>query len=166
MEEYPYFIGRYNKKGKWIIEEVKKVRPYLETEVVKVKKKEKPEVGIANRNDKNWEYISDKDLIQLIDTAKGQLKKRANQQGNWVNGENLDKIKFPCLCSYSDGEGSERKKGFFSASNGYYYMADITNQKKVQNDVGSYSNCHDLKTFVRENNVHILKGKITIYEEE
>ena len=152
--------------------EVKKVRPYFEMKVVKVNKADYPKC-------KHLEVLFKDGIFKCVNcghrlkikrydknTRWGWTEFKKKPKGNWVNGENLDKIKFPCFCSYTDGEGSLRKKGFLSASNGYYYIADITSQKKEQNDVGVYSNCYDLKTFIRENNIHIIKGKIIIYEEK
>ena len=162
-------INHYEIIVKIINKEVKKVsRPYFEMEVVEVKKEKCKHLEVLFKNGIfKCTHCGHRLKIKRYDknTRWGWTKfSQKQQKGNWVNGENLDKIKFPCFCSYSDGEGSERKKGFLSASNGYYYIADITNQKKVQTDVGSYSNCYDLKTFIRENNIHILKGKIIIYE--
>ena len=92
--------------------EVKKLsRPYFETKVVKVKKENKG---------------CDVEFICPICNEMLSHNNKKEPKGNWVNGENLDKIKFPCFCSYSDGEGSERKKGFLSMNNGYYYIGDIT----------------------------------------
>jgi hypothetical protein len=89
-------------------------------------------------------------------------EKPLEPNANWVNGENLDKIKFPVPCSYvKDGE---RKFGLLSMNRGYYYIADITSQKKEQEDVSE--KCDSLKVFILFNNIHILKGKIIIFEEE
>ena len=57
-------------------------RPYFEMKVVKVKGKKKeycPRCGS--------EIIMEKPV------------------GNWVNGENLDKIKFPCFCIFDSNKG-------------------------------------------------------------
>ena len=83
------------------------------------------------------------------------------KKGNWVNGENIDKIKFPVPCSYS----KDNKKGLLSANLGYYYIVDIEKQEKNKNDAHLKKGC-DLGNFIRENNIHILKGKIIIFEEE
>jgi len=133
-----------------------KVRPYLEVKVVKVKKEKKEIVGEICIKGMYYPIYENKHNRIYFESKK--------KIGNWVNGENLDKIKFPCFCSYSDGEGSERKKGLFSMNSGYYYIADIENQKREQEDVSQ--KCDNLKDFVRFNNIHILKGKIIIWEEE
>jgi len=140
--------------------EVKKVRPYLE---VKVVKEEKPKVTIANRNDKNWEYISDKDLVQLINTAHGQLRKREisrRGKGNWVNGENVDKIKFPCFCSFIWCR--VKKYGMLYEMADEYILININSQYKYK--LTSISN-KSLKDLILTYDIHILKGKIVLYEE-
>ena len=117
-------------------------RPYLETKIVKV------------RSEKKKEYCPRCGSEIIMEKVVG----------NWVNGECIDKIKFPCFCSFSDGEGSKRKKGFLSMNNGYYYITNIDYQKKIQKDIAG-SEC-DLKVFITKHNIHILKGKIIIFEEE
>ena len=87
---------------------------------------------------------------------------KEEKKGNWVNGENLDEIKFPCFCSYSND--NEKGIGFFSKNNGYYYIANINFQKRTQEDISDGR--HDLKAFITKNNIHILKGKIIIFENE
>ena len=130
------------------VKEVKKLsRPYFEMKVVKVKKKK--------------EYSNQ----IIIGGRKYTLCKEEylhKEKGNYVNGENLDKIKFPCFCSYSNE--NEKGIGFLSVNGSYYYIANINFQKRVQEDIDGYN--HDLKAFVIKNNVHILKGKVIIYEEE
>jgi len=124
-----------------------KVRPYLETKVVKVKKIEKP-------------IVSSKEWTPDYCPCCGQ--RTVERKGNWVNGENLDAIKFPCFCSYSNDK--EKGIGFLSVDKGYYYIANINFQKKTQEDIKN--SLGNLKDFVIKNNIHILKGKIIIFEEE
>ena len=83
------------------------------------------------------------------------------KKGNWVNGENLDAIKFPCFCSYSNK--SEKGIGFFSMNDGHYYINNINFQTKNKADV---DDSFDLKKLIKRNDIHILKGKIIIFEEE
>ena len=132
-------------------------RSYFEIQVVKAKKENEGHWcgGIRIGNKRYKVFKKGKEIPYLKEFNKG----------NWVNGENLDKIKFPCFCSYSDGEGSERKKGFLSMNKGYYYIADITTQKKIQSDIDG-GNDYTLKALVVRNNVHILKGKIIIYDDD
>ena len=170
-------------------EKVKKMsRPYFETKVVKVKKPEtkpKPKILMLRkkiRGDYKYKKVNSNSKLffyrcgfpyRINDEVYCYDDKRIwrifkiiePKKGNWINGENLDKIKFQCFCSYSDGEGSERKKGFLSMNRGYYYIADITNQKKVQSDFDG-GNDYTLKALIVRNNIHIIKGKIIIFEEE
>ena len=149
-------------------------RPYLETKVVKVKK---PEVTIADRNDKNWKYVSDKDLVGLINIAHGKLRKREisrRGKGNWVNEENLDKIKFPVPCSYIHNTSGKKhlgmvSKGYNSKSDeDVYSIICIDKQVNGKDDGQLFSRIYtndSLKNLIEYHNVHIKKGKIIIFEE-
>ena len=118
-------------------------RPYLELKIVKVRK------------DK---YKINRSLYCPCCNSKLEPEK---PKGNWVNGENLDKIKFPCFCGYSNK--NEKGIGFFSMNDGHYYINNINFQTKNKADV---DDSFDLKKFIIKNNIHILKGKIILYEEE
>ena len=82
-------------------------------------------------------------------------------KGNWVNGENLDKIKFPVPCSYVD----EDKKKHIGMLNCYVNQYRLYVLEKQSND-NFVDDCTSLKNLIREYDIHILKGKIIIYEEE
>ena len=138
--------------------EVKKVNkiPYFELKVVKVKNnKEKPDCDDCSNYDtfcKN--YCS-------------YYKKHIKQpKGNWVNGENLDKIKFPCLCSYY--VGGNRYNGIINKNwdiGEYHEKYELSSliQTKSKNDVGHRQY---LEQLIKAYRIHILKGKIIIFEEE
>jgi len=143
--------------------EVKKVKksvdykklPYFETKVVKVKKEKKV-------SSKEWESI----LIKCKFCKKEWVEtiKKREKQGNWVNNENLDKIKFPCFCSYRQlnrkhyGEIKSLKvEGKIN-----YSLYDI--EKQWNED---WVDCNSsLKNLIKNHDIHILKGKIIIFEEE
>ena len=129
-------------------------RPYLEVKVIKIRKKERIVKKVIDFQGKKY---------MIVGIKPKPVIKEYKPKGNWVNGEHLDKIKFPCFCSYSDGEGSERKKGFLSMNNGYYYIANINTQKKMQNDVTDP--CLGLNKFITKYNIHILKGKIILFDD-
>ena len=136
--------------------EVKKVNkiPYFEMKVVRVKKENKDFwCGGMTIDGKQYKVFKRKKGIPYL---------KEFSKGNWVNGENLDKIRFPCFCSYSNNE--EKGIGLFSVNNDFYYITNINFQKKVQEDISG--GCYDLKEFIIRNNIHILKGKITIFKEE
>ena len=59
--------------------------PYFETKVVKVKQ------------EKEIDYFC---KVDKGDWCGKCPRRPIYKKGNWVNGENLDKIKFPVLCSY------------------------------------------------------------------
>jgi len=84
-----------------IPKEVKKMsRPYLGVKVVRAKKQKNKVVKFIGR--KYELYVKDGKVS--IRRHKHQYKPK----GNWVNGENLDKIKFPCFCSYIDSENKKK----------------------------------------------------------
>jgi len=149
------YVYAFSPDNEGIIEEkeVKKVsRPYLETKIVKVRKKEKCRM-FKECYRCGQEYIC--------------MMERNKRKGNWVNGENLDKIKFPCFCSYFWGSckfyGSINKR-FMDDGSGYIYnLIDIDNQTNCVNSVCSMTS---LKKLIEHYNIHILKGKIIIFDEE
>jgi len=101
-------VKKSNKK------EVKTMK-YSETKVVKVKKEKNkcehphpPAMVILKE-----EYAQFKCLRcgEIYGTNILSNLWEEQPKGNYVNGENLDKIKFPCFCSYSNND--ERGIGFF-----------------------------------------------------
>lgn len=136
-------------------------RPYFETKVVKVKKEcehlqiyYKPGmIGYRCRN-----------CGAIVDTEGHIINK--SPKGNWVNGENLDKIKFPVPCSYKPNK-HETRKGLLNAGNyggkDCYVLIDIIKQYPHRNIVSSHT---DLKSLIKTWDIHILKGKLIIYEDD
>ena len=129
-------------------------RPYLEVEVVEVKtkkKKEIPERCVGCR---------------LVKTCVGIEKEREKEQqsnGNWVNGENLSKIKFPCACTYS--YMGRRLCGILASG----FLAD--NYEYILQRINSQDNCsvvsrgNSLKELIEAYDIHIEKAKIVIFKE-
>lgn len=149
--------------------EVKKVsKPYFEMEVVKVKK-EKPKcehykymVGYVPQGSYyNCPACGEKVYIKSIEAKK--------PKGTWVNGENLDKIKFPCFCSYVERVTKEKRYGKIDknwddiAYKEKYQISKITSQS---DEISVLYEDVSLKKLIRNLNIHILRGKIIIYEEE
>ncbi len=134
--------------GDWKLfrKEVKKVKPYFEIKVAKVGKP-KPKLFMCK--------------------SCGTILPAEKPKGNWVNGENLDKIKFPCFCSYIFGGhkrfGEIDKNWDDIAYNFTYRVSDRTQQTKGLSVAFSYSSLE--KMFIRHK-IKILKGKIIIFEEE
>lgn len=149
--------GEIDKEGNWHVDkvkmkrfkkEVKKVRPYFETKVVKVKKKKK-----------KWTP----DCCPCCGTKREAEKPL---KGNWVNGENLDKIKFPCFCSYFDsGERYGEIDIVFFNGNKSFRLRELR-QLQIEKVVYCVYHRHTLNSLIRDYDIHILKGKIIIYEEE
>ena len=156
--------------------EVKKVKkqvdyrklPYFELKVVKVKKRKK-----CKHEYISWEYGKEikclscgrifNDLYDVNKARNGE-----NPKGNWVNGENLDKIKFPCFCTHKDKKYNYTGlgiiiKGINDKIEENYKLIDIGKQHTRLNEVATNKS---LKELIDIWNIHILKGKIIIFEEE
>ena len=131
-------------------------RPYLEVEVVEVKK------GKAK-------YIPKRCVgCRIVKTCVGIEKEREKEKqsnGNWVNGENLSKIKFPCACSYDGYEGMRYgmlTRGFVNGA-AEYLLHTVRNGQCFLNSVES--RCNSLKELITKRNIHIEKAKIVIFKE-
>ncbi len=131
--------------------EVKKMK-YFETKVVKVKKEKK----IKCEQPCNDEYYC---FCCKYNFTPKQPK------GNYVNGENIDKIKFPCFCSYNGNRYGliTRTKANEYYDEVFYTLHSIDKQRSSFSSIRSYINFRDL---INVWDIHILKGKIIIYEEE
>jgi len=144
---------------KKMLKEVKKVKPYLETKIVKVKKEKKDFwCGGMRIDDKQYKVFKRKKGIPYLKEFK---------KGNWVNGENLDKIKFPCFCSYKDGD--IRKIGMFNRvffRGEYFYVITDCSQQYVDSNGEQFYHPSNLEMMFKRYDIHILKGKIILYEEE
>jgi len=146
--------------------EVKKVNkiPYFETKVVKVKKAEckhntLKKIAITP-------YYATYQCVECglyfyppIKDYKHKKIIEKQSKGNWVNGECIDKIKFPVPCSYI--HGTEKMGILFKLGNSFYVV-----NIDEQGDYNKYFLSYDLKHLIEDFNIHILKGKIIIFEEE
>ena len=122
--------------------------PYFETKVVKVKKQPKDSATIYNQ----------------CPICKEIHKCNFKKQGNFVNGENIDKIKFPCLCSWNIPLDKDINYGLLiKITNDLYTLYNINKQHSYSLVVGIDNRLKDL---IKRWNIHILKGKIIIFEEE
>ena len=136
---------------------------FFETKVIKVKKEKKE---CEHKNVKFQCCTCGKILSEH--STYNNFK---NKKGNWVNGENLDKIMFPCFCSYSINtldNPAEKQLGFidYISTNGEkakYILLNIGWQKKGCKLIPISDS---LENLIISYHVHILKGKIIIFEEE
>lgn len=139
------------------------MKPYFELKVVKVKKEKK-----------EW--------TPGCCPCCGVKREAEQPKGNWVNGENLDKIRFPCFCSF------DHRKGIYGGKQGVHGIGMINrtaeagrieyqlsyadrqmeNNKKLDILVNSNVLCStpSLEKLIKLYDIHILKGKIIIYEEK
>jgi len=138
-------------------------RPYLEVKVVKMKKCQH---GLAKWTPGNIYKCCKCGNIVTEKTHKSIDPREL--EGNWVNGENLDKIKFPCFCSYKDLEG----KLHYGELDFIYCLGNVFYRlrKLIQSEAGitiRYEHTDsDLPTLIKAYDIHILKGKIILFEEE
>ena len=146
---------------------------FFETKVIKVKKEKKrcghqPAMVILGDKYAKFKCIKCGEIYSsdISSTLWGKREK-----DNWVNGENLDKIMFPCFCSYSINtldNPAEKQLGFmdYISINGEkakYILLNIGWQKKGCKLIPIFDS---LENLIISYHIHILKGKILIFEEE
>ena len=144
-------------------------RSYFETKVVKVRKEKTPGPSAYLVNVEN-----DDTLRGLRDQINAELKRRKEaikreSKGNWVNWENLDKIKFPCFCSFESQIKDFKRYGELdkvrSNELDYFRLRELKQVEK--RSVCGYEYYRlDLDEIIKFYDVHILKGKIILFEEE
>ena len=148
---------------------------YFEVKVVKVKKEKYP------KECKHLEILFKDGIFQCVNCGHRLKIKRYDKntrwgfiefnqkqpKGNWVNGENLDKIMFPCFCSYIFGNHKfygEIDKNWDDLAYDWVYQISMRNQQTKQLSV--VLSCSSLEDMFINHKVKILKGKIVIFEEE
>jgi len=151
--------------------EYKKLK-FFETKVVRVKKEicHHNEVICKNGNfkcrycgrylERDWEKAADG-----IKRWGWKMDKSQQKEGNYVNGENIDKIEFPCFCSFSHPRLKDLRYGIIT-NTGYhcgYALIDVGSQSL---GVHLMNTQPYLDKLIKEWDIHILKGKIIILEEE
>ena len=141
-------------------------RPYFGTEIVKVKKERPKHKYFTTQKIDGKLYGFYYNKKYKMDIHIEEIKKKS--KGNWVNGENLDKIKFPVPCSYIYSHikyYGMLNKGFDDAA--IYELHNIDKQhKNTATDCNREFKDFSLRNLIEKRNIHILKGKIIIYEEE
>ena len=140
-------------------------RPYLEVEVVEVKTKKKKEIpaGCVNCGAKN------------ICHKYEERYKKLEKKGNWVNGENIDKIQFPCFCTFDANKGIFGDPGKtykvhgigkldlnYTEGQRQYQLSWADHQQK---DLSVLCETPSLKRLIDIYDIHIEKAKIIIFKE-
>ena len=124
--------------------------PYFELKVVKVKKQPKDSATIYNQ----------------CPICKEIHKCNFKKQGNFVNGENIDKIKFPCLCSFLlEGVETYGELDYVSFHRDRISLKEL---KQINKDGDKYYvdfPIDYLGEVIKTKKIKILKGKIIIFEE-
>ena len=131
-------------------------RPYFETKVVKVKKEKSKDFAMYCKYHNDCEYKR----IEPYEILKQQPK------GNWVNGENLDKIEYPCFCTFKNN--GKEYYGEINTIVDYYgstgfTLTDITKQTK---GVSTKYTFKSITSMIKRFKIKIKPGKIIIFEEE
>jgi len=140
--------------------EVKKLK-YFEMKVVKVKKEEQKYFTTQKIDGKLYGFYYNKKY--KMDVRIEEIKKKP--KGNWVNGENLDKIKFPVPCSYKSHTGKKHYALLLKDrdNGGYKYKLLRLSQ---DNGESMFLSSDSLKKLIRKWDIHILKGKIIIFDDD
>ena len=126
--------------------------PYFELKVVKVKKEKKECIGeICIRGKRRPLYEKDHYIY---------FEGKDKSKGNWVNGENLNAIKFPVPCRYNGNYLGL----IYIARDKSYGLINIDKQRKYW--CVEDSGWENLGNMIRSYDIHILKGKIIIFENE
>lgn len=132
-------------------------RPYFETQVVKVKRNyTKKCVGEINIRGNRIPIYEENNWILFY----GE-KEKPKPKGNWVNGENLDEIKFPCFCRFLY-EG-RRYLGILTHSGVGTHPYRLS-RIDMQDNANVYRQGNSLEELIKSCDIKILKGKIIIYE--
>ena len=129
--------------------------PYLDVKVVKKEPKYfitgmvgDRLVGMFTRNGKTCsEVISNKP-----------------KKGNWINGENLDKIKFPVPVSYVSHTGKKSYALLLKDKENGEYKYRLLRMSQDNGESIFLAN-DSLKHLIRKWDIHILKGRIVLFEE-
>jgi len=101
-----------------------------------------------------------------LEEIKPYTKPKQLRKGNWVNGECIDKIKFPCLCWYLSGTGKRYcELDFIQYDKGFYRVRELKQCDIKDSSRAEFWN-FSLKSLINSLNLHILKGKIIIFVEE
>ena len=137
-----------------IYKEVNKLE-YFETKIIKVKKEKE-----------KCKYKEHYFICPICgEKLNHKHKEDEVKKNNIVNGENLDKIMFPCFCSYQIIEGKKHIGQiivYHSNDKIEYRLFSIEKQKK---DIIFTTTNKSLKNLIKDWGIHILKGKILIFEE-
>ena len=132
--------------------------PYFTIEkIIKMKKPKYKYRKVIKFAGKKYEvYIKD---------GKVSLRRHKHQRepgSNWINSENIDKIKFPCFCSYI--YAGKKHIGMLNRykDSGEYRLYNIDKQSKDNFE----DDCTSLKNLIKDYDINIIRGKVILYEEE
>ena len=152
-------------------------RPYLEIKVVrkpKVKCEHNYIIQIEDMPLRLWECANCEKCFthppKNYKLVKGNLYEK-QEKGSWVNGENLDKIKFPCFCSFETGMRDYKRYGeldhIVCRDFSFYRIRELKQVGRANKEV---FDCQYIKSFLKDIietfDVHILRGEIILFEEQ
>jgi hypothetical protein len=169
FSKIPYFETKVIKVKKHNIEQKVKTfvlerveTKHIKGEIIKVKYND-PKLYLYRHEDSkvgDEAIYPDRKIWKIIKIIEPKKIK-----ANIVNGENIDKIKFPCLCNYT--QYCKKYLGQLNTglenNNIIYELYSIDKQDAYVNRV---AHSLILKELILRWDIHILKGKILIFEEE
>jgi len=157
------FCSKCGAYGKNMFKEKEKKMKYFETKIVKVKKEKYFKKQIIDG--KLYGYYKNKNDNLCLEEIKPYLKAKKPKWGNWVNGENLDKIKFPCFCKFDKKKlGMIIRILFYNPVREMFTLVYLNGQSRFV--VNTVESRESIKSLISNNNIHILKGKITIFDDD
>ena len=130
-------------------------RPYLDVEVVEIKTKKKKEIP---------KVCVECGLKNICRQYKREYKK-LEKPGTWVNGENLDKIKFPCACTYTL-DGKERQPGILTSGIPKLEYEYILHSIGYQSDCSAEDRSNSLIDLMKKFDIKIEKAKTVLFREK
>jgi len=134
--------------------------PYFSLKVVKMKKEKIP-LTPDNCSCKVSELCEH--CAFLTSYCKGMKKQ---PKGNWLNGENLDAIEYPCFCTF-ENNGKEYYGEINTIVDLYgatgFTLTDITRQTKGVSTKYTYKSIGDM---IKSFKIKIKPGKVIIFENE
>ena len=147
--------------------------PYFETKVVKVKENKCKHKEVYY--DPYYNQVRCTKCKKYFEFGEFEKIIEKNYHKGWVNGENLDAIKFPCFCRF------DANKGIFGTPSGNYKVHGIGKIDKnfteeqvqyqlswadhQQKDLSVICETPSLKRLIEIYDIHIEKAKIVIFKE-
>jgi hypothetical protein len=104
----------------------------------------------------------DKEIQKKVFEEEKEKKKK---EGNWVNNENLDKVYFPCYCSFLSGGNKRYGVILTDDFQGKRYYSLHLFKKQISNrKCTAWMRTTDLRWLFITYKINVLKGETKIFE--